>query len=299
MYILLYPDIFIYYLENRDSLSKSKKQNLINNLIESDATKIVLSEYYLSKIQEYFTDQNKSAFFEKSLQRLIDFYSTSKFHIIKYNKQGDLMSCFNNMGASLGKQEIVYLLKNSDSSNLEFISYDNLVESPTSLGWIKLNLLTNKNLNFDHSEFKTNAEIQSFFENFLKLLSNKNLLVFSRDHLVDASIFSSIKSNKFNVSYYTRNFETSVNRRALSNDVLKNVLSSLKNKLGKNSELWVTNNPDLIHERRMVSTPFKLILDDDFNNLDVKRKTWSISLIRDERKCEDYIKKCSKFNQFK
>ena len=72
--------------------------------------------------------------------------------------------------------------------------------------------------------------------------------------------------------------------------------NSLKRKFNK-VELYNTTNSELLHERTVILGNLIMNIDEDPMNLDVSRKTWTITLVYSDNDAKELLKKCVGFSK--
>ena len=94
---------------------------------------------------------------------------------------------------------------------------------------------------------------------------------------------------------YSRNFKASKRRENLTDNEHQLNKRNIKSTFGRNTEYWVTSNTELIHERKIIYDKLMLICDDDFGNIDKRRKAWHVTIKLSANDVLSYVEKCKQF----
>ena len=99
------------------------------------------------------------------------------------------------------------------------------------------------------------------------------------------------KGNKINYYVYFKNF--SKNRPYLIDEA-----KELKKNLGSNIKIHFTQNPRIIHERKIFIENLCITFDNSFQNITTTEPTWTIIVEYSEETKNDWLKKASSFKYF-
>jgi hypothetical protein len=304
MNLILHPDIFEVYFSQKSTLSKNKPITLMYSAIESSENKISISKSLLDHYEQNVNADHKDAF-QNFLKDLID-NNPDKLHrlntVANKSVTDEIIAIYKKQKVSsicLSKKEYLTI---QNSCFQDTLSIEAFPTTQINKGVIKLNLAANQFYFFSYKDPKSNAEIQSFFNIFFNLSPNltKEITIFNRDFSFSNSLIKEdIKKQKnYLIKYYSRKFSSSGSTTMLSNDELKRYIISLKKDLGEKLKLFITTKPDLIHERCIILGNYILFCDDDFNNIQYKRRTWHITIKDCTADLESYKAKCNQFNPF-
>lgn len=136
---------------------------------------------------------------------------------------------------------------------------------------------------------KKDSEIISFFENVFSIPKYiTSVYIFDRDQ--NPKLLSKLKGKK--IEFYT------LLRGGKYNEHLrKEVKKELRNSLGGSLKLYFTNNPGLLHERKIIFENIILTIDNSHNNLTIAEPTWEIIIAYNKEKSDNWKVKCCKFSE--
>lgn len=134
-------------------------------------------------------------------------------------------------------------------------------------------LLENNEITFRYTDFSTNDELFSFFNQMFSCSKTaERVILISRYSNFDCKLIQLLKS-KFDEKSYWTTYKT-------QNNCPSNNMSYLREKLG-NKLLVFTGSNDNIHERKIIIDSLLFEFDDDFNKIDIVENTWKCTCIVD------------------
>lgn len=306
MNIILAPEILDTYFSNKSKLRKKEHERALELALEED-NELLFTESTLKDFEDYFSDNNKYDLFTKFLLESIDNNCIRKEPaLVPKNEtiQKKIISLYNNTKAGYP-----LVLINADDAEIkkgiketDLYIYSKTTKSFSNVGYIKLELAGRKIISLEYSDFKTDEDIRTFIENFFLIKSNiiQDIVhIFNREsNCHDHNLFNFLCRKAHTLNYYTKNFNSENTKKPIDTEIHTKNLKDLKKYFGKNLNYLLTNDPNLIHERRIIIDSISLTSDDDFNNVSVKRKTWRLTLTFDKDKNDIHIEKGKKFKVF-
>jgi hypothetical protein len=253
---------------DRNNLCLNKK---LINFIESE---IEETESFQAMIKEKF-DNGK--IISKNVNPKIETYSGECL---------ELYNCIN--------KEFLIPLRLDSNSHFENANFSNLVtlneNEKLSVSWIVKNLLSKDSIVLSFKDFENDLEIKNFINNVYSISKFNNYIeVFNRD--LERVFLDKFKGNKINYYVYFKNF--SKNRPYLIDEA-----KELKKNLGSNIKIHFTQNPRIIHERKIFIENLCITFDNSFQNITTTEPTWTIIVEYSEETKNDWLKKASSFKYF-
>ena len=191
---------------------------------------------------------------------------------------------------------ILFLIPFSFDSNSHFenANFSNLVtlneNEKLSVSWIVKNLLSKDSIVLSFKDFENDLEIKNFINNLYSISKFNNYIeVFNRD--LERVFLDKFKGNKINYYVYFKNF--SKNRPYLIDEA-----KELKKNLCSNIKILFTQNPRIIHERKIFIENLCITFDNSFQNITTTEPTWTIIVEYSEETKNDWLKKASSFKYF-
>lgn len=307
MNIILSPEILDEYFTNK---SKSRKKTNYEKALElalEEDNQIILTDSFLKDFEDYFRNNNRYDLFTRYLLESID-----NNCIRKEASSIPKNDTVNNKMISLYKKtEMKYplLLVYSDNDAItqnvhekDLYVHSRKTQDHFNIGFIKLLLAGRQVIERDYTDFKSDEEIKLFIKNFFLIknsIAQDVVYIFNREsNCHEHDLFNYLHTKNYEVKFYTKNFKAENSRQAIDNDIHKKNLGALKKYFGKNFNYFLTNDPNLLHERRLIIDSLSLRCDDDFNNVSIKRKTWTLTLTFNKSKTDAYLNKCAAFKPF-
>lgn len=277
--ISIHSDIIEKYLIKRKEFKKTPLDYNLVSIIENPFNKIVISKKYLGFLDEVFTpDSELYNDYSTFMTYLID----GKSEIVESNNSKSIDDELEHISNSCNTATIS-IFENSHKQNRKIRTYlclDKVGDCPKSK--VFLGLLKDRKAIVRYNDFDSNATLKVFFNEIFNLPRNvSSTTIIERYANTNHSYFDFFEKNKILVKYYKH--------RATISDG-----NTLKGKF-KRIELYNTTNGELIHERLIVLGNLIINLDEDPMNLDVSRKTWTITITYSYDEAQNLLKKCNDF----
>jgi hypothetical protein len=279
--MVLLADLSIFELAF--SNSKSKENRTISKILFNDDVQICFNQ---SIIDEYEKSLEDTEYFQAFVKEL---YDNNRIVIEKSKPNLTLKEHFKDIAIN---SSISFLIPFCLDSVVEYIEeIENIVilkeAKKNNKNWIAIELLTNSLCNVSYADFKKDDDIKLFFNSIFKLPKFvKEIKIFNRDQ--HCNYLENIKGH--NINYYTKLPAGNVNLH-FRNETKKEMQKALGNKL----KLSYTNNPRVIHERKIIFDSLIITLDNALENITVTEPTWEIYLNYDKQKAQTWLNKCSAF----
>ena len=281
--MVLLADLSIFELAF--SNSKSKENRTINKILFNNDVQICLNQNIIDEFEKVLEETEYFQAYIKELydnDRIVVENSNPKLSINEQFKDIAINSkisflipvCLDNVEEYIQEIENIVVLKESKKINRN---------------WIAIELLTNSSCNVGFNDFTKDEEIKLFFDNLFKIPKFiKEIKIFNRDQQIN--YLQNIKGH--NIEFYTK---MSSARMALQfrNETKKEMQKALGGRL----KLLYTNNPRIIHERKIIFNNLMITLDNALENITVAEPTWEIYVNYNKQKAERWLDKCGNFYQ--
>lgn len=252
------------------------------NSLNNNSVKICFSKKYIEFLEQGISNLDM---FQNLIKEL---YDAKRILIFNPTENANIESEF----IAISNQ-----IKDSKLIPFSIFNNDNLIKSipkllvaemasPINTHWIKLELLTKNTCNVSYQNFKSDAEIITFFTNIFKIPNYiTKAYVYNRE--LNCFYLQALKGK--HIDYYTF-----IDRR--TNIAEKRIKSrDLKTKLGGKLKLYYTTNARILHERKIVFEDYILTVDNSHNNLIITEPTWEIFITYDTEKAKAWMDKCDNF----
>lgn len=279
------PEIEFYCkaFKNSSSIEKIKPLNILLNTNNN----ICFNKNLIDLIENEIEDKN---LFQSIVKDLFDnnrVLSDESSKDLSYNEQ--LEELYNKINI----EYLIPLILDESSKLNEKGIFNNVVnindDTKFKKDLIVTSILLNKTINYCYNDFKTNIQINSFFEEIFKIPKViKNVYVFNREQ--DVKYLEPLKSK--NIEYYTL-----MTKMKTEKYIHLSTLRDMRRSLGGRLKIFSTNNYRIIHERKIIIDGFIINSDNSFQNLTVDEPTWEISLTFCSIKQNAWLNKRKKFIQ--
>lgn len=279
--MVLLADLSIFELAF--SNTKSKENRTINKILFNNDVQICLNQ---SIIDEFEKVLEETEYFQAYVKEL---YDTDRLVIEKSNPNLSLKEQFKDIAIN---SNISFLIPICLESVEEFINeIENIVilkeSKKINKNWIAIELLTNSLCNVSFADFKKDEDIKLFFKSLFELPKFiKEIKIFNRDQ--QYNYLENIKGQ--NIEYYTKMRAGNMDLH-YRNETKREMQKALGNKL----KLLYTNNPRVIHERKIIFDNLIITLDNALENITVEEPTWEIYINYDKHKAQTWLAKCGAF----
>lgn len=277
--ISLYPELLETYFSSRKEFRKNTFEYNLISIIENPNNKIVLTKKYLQFLDDiYCPDSDLYDDYSKFMTFIID----EKCEIIESNNTETLDDEFSYI-ANKCCSTIISILKTEKNLNINnYLCLEKAEICPKSK--VYLSLLKDRTAIVNYCDFINNVELDNFFREIFSLPRGvSSTIVIERYANINHTYFDFFAEKNILVKYYKY-------KATLADS------SSLKRKFNR-LELYNTTNVELVHERLILLGNLILNIDEDPMNLDVARKTWTISLTYSTEKTQNLKRKCSEFSR--
>ncbi len=281
--MVLLADLSI--LELAFSNSRCKNNRILNKILFNNQIQVCLNK---NLINEFESLLEETEYFQAFIREL---YDNDRIVVEKSNANLPFKEQFKEIAIN---SKISFLIPITLSNIEEYIQeIENLIivdqAEKVNKHWIAIELLTNNLCNVSFVDFKSDIEINAFFENIFKLPKFiKQVKIFNRDQ--DYRYLTKIKG--CNIDYYTLMNGSNANRH-IRNETKKDIQKELGGKL----KLMYTSNRRIIHERKIIFDNLIVTLDNSLENITINEPTWEIYLNYDKEKASKWISKCEQFIQ--
>lgn len=279
--MVLLADLSIFELAF--SNTKSKENRTINKILFNNDVQICLNQ---SIIDEFEKVLEETEYFQAYVKEL---YDTDRLVIEKSNPNLSLKEQFKDIAIN---SNISFLIPICLESVEEFINeIENIVilkeSKKINKNWIAIELLTNSLCNVSFADFKKDEDIKLFFKSLFELPKFiKEIKIFNRDQ--QYNYLENIKGQ--NIEYYTKMRAGNMDLH-YRNETKREMQKALGNKL----KLLYTNNPRVIHERKIIFDNLIITLDNALENITVEEPTWEIYINYNKQKAQTWLAKCNDF----
>jgi len=277
--ISIYPDLLENYFCSRKEFRKNTFEYNLISIIDNPYNKIVLTKKYLQFLDEIYQPESE----------LYDDYSNFMTFIIDGNCE-----IIESINSETLDEEFIFIANNCSSTtisvlktekNLSIKNYmclEKVDSCPKSK--VYLSLLKDRTAIVRYNDFNNNTQLEDFFKEIFSFPRGVlSTIVIERYANINHPYFDYFAENNILVKYYKF-------RATLADG------SSLKRKFSR-LELYNTTNGELVHERLILLGNLILNIDEDPMNLDVARKTWTISLTYSYEVTQNLKRKCSDFSR--
>jgi hypothetical protein len=254
------------------------------NAVFNTSTTICLSKKYIDYVEKSITNLDV---FQAMIKEL---YDNNRIFIFNPQENDSMESEFVAISTQLKNSKLIpFCLSRNESfsndiPNLLVMEFAN----PINKHWIKLELLSKNSCNVSYRDFESDEQIQMFFNSVFEI-PNYITKVCVYDREIHCIFLESLKGK--NIDYYSF-----CDRRYLAE--CKDILKSLKQRLGGKTKLFLTTNPRILHERKILFEDFIVTIDNSRSNLTTKEPTWEIFISYDTDKSNDWKIKGEKFRLF-
>lgn len=288
MDLLLHKDCFIEYINCLLKPNKDNNQNLLLGILNNQCNRVVINK----TLQQLISDEIPGGhplrnFYELFVAQLIN----DRGVVINSNNESELDEVLEEidiyyadtlpLNRKSGTYAKVSYNEFASLSNLNFASLQRS-QKPNS-NWIICNLayLCPNSLTLRYSDYNNINEVLSSL-NVIYGLANKKTFVniFDRHQNLEHRLFDWF-IGKCRVEYLT--MRTPI-------VVVNDFVLRLRNKFTR-AHVYVANNNNNIHERRVLFEGLSIEFDDDFINIDPARPTWKIDITCCETQSEIHLNK--------
>jgi hypothetical protein len=279
--MVLLADLSIFELAF--SNSKSKENRTINKILFNENVQICFNQSIIDEFEKIIEETEYFQAFVKEL------YDNDRIVIEKSKPNLNSKEQFKDIAIN---SSISFLIPVCLDSVEEYIKeIENIVvlkeAKKINKNWIAIELLTNSLCNVSYADFKKDDDIKLFFNSLFKLPKFvKEIKIFNRDQ--HCNYLDNIKGQ--NIEYYTKLPAGNLNLH-YRNQTKKEMQKALGNKL----KLLYTNNPRVIHERKIIFDSLIVTLDNALENISVSEPTWEIYINYDKHKAQTWLTKCGAF----
>lgn len=279
--MVLLADLSIFELAF--SNSKSKENRTINKILFNNDVQICLNQSIIDEFEKVLEETEYFQAYIKELydnDRIIVENSNPKLSINEQFKDIAINSkisflipvCLDNVEEYIQEIENIVVLKESKKINRN---------------WIAIELLTNSSCNVSFNDFTKDAEIKLFFDNLFKIPKFiKEIKIFNRDQ--QFNYLQNIKGH--NIEFYTK-----MSNARMELHFRNETKKEMQKALGARLKLLYTNNPRIIHERKIIFNNLIITLDNALENITVEEPTWEIYVNYNKQKAEKWLDKCGDF----
>lgn len=279
--MVLLADLSIFELAF--SNSKSKENRTINKILFNNDVQICLNQSIIAEFEKVLEETENFQAYVKEL------FDTDRIVIEKSNPNLSIKEQFKDIAIN---STISFLIPICLESVEEFIAeIENIIvlkeSKKINKNWIAIELLTNSLCNVSFADFKKDDDIKLFFNSLFELPKFiKHIKIFNRDQ--QYNYLENIKGQ--NIEYYTKMRAGNMDLH-FRNETKKEMQKALGNKL----KLLYTNNPRVIHERKIIIDNLIITLDNALENITVEELTWEIYINYDKQKAQTWVAKCGDF----
>lgn len=263
---------------------KSKENRTINKILFNKDVQICLNQ---SIINEFEKVLEETEFFQAYIKEL---YDSDRIVIEKSNPNLSIKEQFKDIAINSNISFLIPICLESVEEYIEQI--ENIVilneSKKINKNWVAIELLANSLCNVSFVDFKKDEDINLFFKSLFELPKFiKEIKIFNRDQ--QYNYLENIKGK--NIDYYTKMRAGNMDLH-FRNETKKEMQKALGNKL----KLSYTNNPRLIHERKIIFDNLIITLDNALNNITVVEPTWEIYINYNKHKAQTWLAKCGDFH---
>ncbi|QNH62743.1 hypothetical protein [Hymenobacter sediminicola] len=306
MNVIFLCDIFEYYFRIKQKNFPSQSEVEILNVFQNPKNRFVVSENYVELLRNNFNNAPDTyEFIEMFFMELFDSSLSDRLVIIPDQNKCTAEDEFIRLSTILHSEPTLRIAKSSSPkllalSNILFV--DNPEHFNTSNS-IKLHLASRNNHQLRYFDFHSKKEVDDFILNFIRIdeeIKSKTIHIFCRDFSIDTcGHFDIIRSKRYDINFYSRSFKNVERKEQFMTEELQVFNKRLHAYFGSNFTLYLASHVNLIHERMVIIGGLILTLDDDFNNTDPSRFTWSLSIEYSISSALLLLQKAGRFREFR
>ncbi len=281
MDVLLHIDIIAQYFKNKLSVDIFNEELiLIKNFFEKtdDNFKIILTQNIIQNVKKSLKNNPLLLeVFQLTLSRLIDERGNNSY----FNLETEKDKIFKELSEQ-NTSDCLFKISKKDIDVSDTIILEK--RSKPNIHWWKSELVSNGKFTLRYHDFNDNNEIRTFFKEIFSSCKYTDFHIFDRYKNVNKHThFLSVKKKEnIKIKYYTFNKD------------LKKVFNYFRH----NIEIYITEDKNLLHERKVIFQHFFLEADEDFGNIRKNRTTWKIDLSYSKKLCEKQMEKINEFKKY-
>ena len=252
------------YFETRTLFTKNLLDSTRQRIIENPDNTYVLSRCFLIDLEKYFDEKNPfHDEYTSFITELLDTRSTS-IECDPSNQENSFEFLCNSYQSNNLHYGI--LEERLHDTNVKMCIEIKKIAKPNK-GFILSQLLQSQVCVFRYFDFADQTIINSFFNDIFTLSDRKsNVYIIDRQTNLNHNLYDSLINPGSTLKYYT--FRLGM---AEANFIRGKFI-------GMNCEIYTTSTVDLLHERMVMYDNFIITSDEDPFNIDINRKTWSITV---------------------
>lgn len=251
---------------------RSKDINNLKACFENPNNIILLSLSMLERIEnELISKPALLNEFQSFIKEITDNNRLKTLESNNISEENDILEIYSSARLYNDVFGIVDIYKSGYSSVSKNFCFWEQYKLPNK-NWIILSLLANENLTVRYSDFKSDAEIKVFFEDYFNLDSRTTdvKIIDSYCHLHKHTNFELLK-NRYIVRIYTSSYK--------KNQFQLNTLrSDIKSYFGSSSIIKFSSNNSITHERTIAKSNFILECNHDFGEIKRRNRNWKIDI---------------------
>lgn len=294
MIVLFQHTVLKIYFQSKNKHIKSTIEKELSNIINNNNVKLLFSKKYISYLDKYLEELGDE-YFEDFQAFLKESFDNNKIENIKIT-------------GTCSIDEEFAMLHNNSKSNLNFTLCNtsskltgNICNLKKSIkperDWLVLKLLSNNTCTVTYLDFKSDHEIKHFLDCVYSISPNISYYYILDDYFnLYHNLFQYFKNKKIPVKYYASIYKDS-SKTIYNQNELKNKLTEIKRKFGINSQLYITNNKNVLHRRHILIDKFVIYSNHDFAQIKHINKNWKIDVNHDIDYLNDILYHCSQYTK--
>jgi len=277
--ISIYSDLLEKYFSSRKQFRKDTFEYNLISIIDNPDNRIVLTKKYLQFLDDIYPPESD---LYDDYSNFMTFVIDGNCEIIESNNSETLDEEFIFIANHCCSTTISVLENEKKFKIKNFLCLKKADSCPKSK--VYLSLLKDRTAIVRYSDFNNNKELESFFKEVFSFPRGiSSTIVIERYANINHPYFDYFAEENILVKYYKY-------KATLADG------NSLKRKFNR-LELYNTSNGELVHERLIILGNLIINIDEDPMNLDVSRKTWTISLTYSQADTQNLKRKCSDFSR--
>lgn len=262
-------------------INKDNKLAVTRNLINRIEREIVSSPDLTNLFQGFLKDTvdnnritNVNVSFDDEIEELLQEYTTITTNEVKFIIIGSKKTQLSRFGVHLNRTCIFSDIKKPNRC------------------WTIFNIISNFGFTVRYSDFKSNKEIEDFFEHIFSLIDKGNeiLILDSYCNLHRHSLFDSIRKKGYTITVYT----SSIERDTFAKNKLR---IDVKEYFGKSStSIKFSSDKRLLHERTFTFGDYVIESNHDFAEIRRENRNWKIDVSHCSMLKAETLDKCNAYN---